>query len=341
MSSEFTYEAPNAQAFIHNLREYLKSKKRTKIFELLTGTSCEFCASNSYSGKRWNAYSTTIRFNVPIDKLNNFTDEIQEEILKISEEIMPKPIGFDLDDIEISPILTLPDEVDFINNTDALDSPENNQKNSFTVQFPFGMPFGMKKPHVAVIPCQGSQEIYFEEKEDVGVIKENVYPNFTYIELERKMRETPIGKLNLKTVLENMSQTENEKLFFQLYASSYDMWNQEIPVLIPQAWIQWHSSTKEDLRSSNSSYVDDLYRVDFVAFWKNKRFAILIDDIGHYAKKYYKYWNADEERYSMRLKEDRKLRKEGWEVFRTSNWEIRQEKFRLQLLIDLKDYLSF
>ncbi|MEH2459009.1 hypothetical protein [Nostoc sp.] len=138
-----------------------------------------------------------------------------------------------------------------------------------------------------------------------------------------------------------MSQTEYEKIFFQKYTNLYDMWTKEIPVLIPQAWIQWHSSTKKELRANNSSYVDELYRVDFVAFWKNQRFAILIDDISHYAKKNYAYWNADQEKYSMRLKEDRKLRKEGWEVFRISNWEIRQEEIILELLADLREFIDF
>ncbi len=43
----------------------------------------------------------------------------------------------------------------------------------------------------------------------------------------------------------------------------------------------------------------------------------------------------------MRLKEDRKLHKEGWEVFRISNWEIRQEEIILELLADLREFIGF
>jgi hypothetical protein len=77
-----------------------------------------------------------------------------------------------------------------------------------------------------------------------------------------------------------------------------------------------------------------------MSFWNNKRFAILIDDISHYAKKNYSYWNADQEKYSMRLKEDRKLRKERWNVFRISNWELRQGEFIKELSDDLLDYIE-
>jgi len=121
----------------------------------------------------------------------------------------------------------------------------------FKHQFPIGMPFSIKKPHVASIPYKGSQKIYFENEIDVGVIRENVYPNFTYQKLENCLKETLIGNSDLKSTLTNMSQTEHEKLFFKYYADSYDMWNSKIPVLIPQAWIQWHSSTKKNCVLTN------------------------------------------------------------------------------------------
>ena len=114
----------------------------------------------------------------------------------------------------------------------------------------------------------------------------------------------------------------------------------DVPVLVPQAWIQWHSLKKADLRAAGSSYAADLYRVDFVAFWNNRRFAILIDDISHYAVKGVGRWDANETQYSNRLKEDRKLRKEGWDVFRVSNWEIRNGGLP-EILADLREFLRF
>ena len=49
---------------------------------------------------------------------------------------------------------------------------------------------------------------------------------------------------------------------------------------------------------------------------------------------------ANEEQYSKRLKEDRKLRKESWEVFRVSNWEVREDHTG-EVLNDLKDHIGF
>lgn len=210
----------------------------------------------------------------------------------------------------------------------------------FKHQFPAGLPFGLAKPSLAFVPERGSQKAYFEDGLDVGVIRENVYPNFTY----RQLVESLKGQLleaNLRPNFLRMCQTEREKEFLSSYVEMHSMWYMEVPILIPQAWIQWHSKPKKDLRSEMSSYADDLYRVDFVAFWKWKRFAILVDDIGHYARKIGTRWDADEEAYSKRLKEDRRLRKEGWQVFRVSNWEIRKESFIPEILSDLQEYIDF
>jgi hypothetical protein len=114
-----------------------------------------------------------------------------------------------------------------------------------------------------------------------------------------------------------------------------------VPALVPQAWTQWHSSPKRDLREIDSRHSDELYRIDFVAFWDNKRYAILVDDIGHYAHKYGERWMANEESYSKRLKEDRKLRKEQWQVFRVSNWEIRSGSGVPEILNDLQEFIGF
>jgi len=211
----------------------------------------------------------------------------------------------------------------------------------FKRQFPAGLPFGLKKPNLAFVPKKGSQTAYFEEETGIGVIRENVYPNFTYQDLDESLHGSLIRHPDLMSFLTNINQTESEKRFFTRYACDYNMQTDEVPALIPQAWIQWHSRTKRDLRSISSSYVDDLYRVDFVAFWKNKRFAILVDDISHYAKKISSRWDADEQSYSKRLKEDRKLRKEGWQVFRVSNWEMRREAFISEILVDLKEHIDF
>lgn len=63
-----------------------------------------------------------------------------------------------------------------------------------------------------------------------------------------------------------MNQTEYETQFLLHYANKFNMANENIPVLIPQAWIQWHSQSKKYLSPTSSLNIKDIYRVDFVAF---------------------------------------------------------------------------
>ncbi|BAU65868.1 hypothetical protein STA3757_32630 [Stanieria sp. NIES-3757] len=152
------------------------------------------------------------------------------------------------------------------------------------------MPFGLKKPNLAIEPDRGTQYFYFEETSEIGVIKNNVYPNFTLTQLIKSLSHTKIilYSWDFQETLIDICQTPSEKFFLNYYLTNYIRRNHNLPILIPQAWIQWHSKSKNELRSNNSSYADDLYRVDFVAFWNNKRYAILVDDISHYAENKYK-----------------------------------------------------
>jgi hypothetical protein len=211
----------------------------------------------------------------------------------------------------------------------------------FKFQFPAGLPFGLRKPSLALVPQQKSQETRFEDEVGIGILRENVYPRLTFQRLADNLNVSKLGYSDWATALTSMIQTDSEKKFYIKYASTFNMRNGEVPVLIPQAWIQWHSKPKQDLRSISSAYTDDLYRVDFVAFWNNRRFAIPLDDISHYAKKTGANWEASEVQYAKRLKEDRKLRKTGWQVFRISNWEIRNENAIPEILEDLREFVGF
>ncbi|MCB8927397.1 MAG: hypothetical protein H6652_17435 [Ardenticatenaceae bacterium] len=220
--------------------------------------------------------------------------------------------------------------------------PERNPKivDLFAKQFPVGLPFGVNKPDFSITAKSGSQSLMFELKTGMGIIWQNVYPNFDFETFQAASGISSDTNSALKKALVAMNQTENEKYFFIEYARLFKMADKFVPMLIPQAWIQWHSLTKRALRASKRTLADELYRVDFVAFWQNQRYAILIDDISHYGVKEGQRWIADEETYSKRLQEDRSLQAEGWRIFRVSNWEIRQKKTR-EILADLQLFLGF
>ncbi len=211
----------------------------------------------------------------------------------------------------------------------------------FQYQFPAGLPYGIAKPDFAVIAEKGLQKLRFELKPGMHILRKDVYPNLDYRSLVTLCGIDQNGDDSFRRQLMQMNQSNSERDFFRVYAQTFKMATSEIPVLIPQAWIQWHSLPKRDLRSENSIHADDLYRIDFVAFWANKRYSILIDDISHYARQNKGSWQADEEAYSKRLKEDRKLRRELWQVFRISNWEIKNGELLPEILNDLREFIGF
>lgn len=213
----------------------------------------------------------------------------------------------------------------------------------FSYQFPAGLPFGIKKPNFSITAERGIQVLKYEIQTGGRLLNGKIYPNLSFRTLEDLFEISSSAKNDFKRELVRMNQSEYEKSFFLAYAKRFEMAKKDLPVLIPQAWIQWHSQSKANLRSTSAKHKDDLYRVDFVAFWRNKRYAILVDDISHYAERADENsdWKAHEESYSKRLKEDRKLRKETWQVFRVSNWELRQPRRIDETLNDLQEFIGF
>ncbi len=210
----------------------------------------------------------------------------------------------------------------------------------FQFQFPAGLPFGMQKPNFAIVAEKGFQKLQFELNPNTFILRKDVYPNLNYRSLMEHCKIKNQDDETFRRLLAQMC-TQNELDFFRAYGQMFKMATADVPVLIPQAWVQWHSLPKQNLRTKNSSHADELYRIDFVAFWDNKRFAILVDDISHYGKKHQDIWHADQESYSKRLKEDRKLQRERWRVFRVSNWEIRNKELLPEILNDLKEFIGF
>jgi hypothetical protein len=216
----------------------------------------------------------------------------------------------------------------------------NEPDDLFMHQFPGGLPFGLVKPEFAVTAGEGKQSLKFELKSGIGIIWRDVYPNFDFPTFQAACGINSETNLALKKAFVAMNQTEYERIFFQAYAKYFGMADNHIPMLIPQAWVQWHSSSKKALQALRRPLAKELYRIDFVAFWNNNRYAILIDDISHYAIKRGNQWIADEETYSKRLEEDRKLQVEGWNIFRVSNWEVKQHKVS-EIVIDLQKFIGF
>lgn len=104
-SNGFTYLKPNDQAFLDILIEYLKVENAREIVDLLKGAKCWIQTSSTFSRKRWNAYWTTIHFHIPVHKLNLVNEDTKQRLVVACNEIMPPEAGFDVMDVEFSPLI--------------------------------------------------------------------------------------------------------------------------------------------------------------------------------------------------------------------------------------------
>jgi len=102
-TDKYTYKIPNNIFFIKTLLEYLKSKKETQLYELIKGAECHIHTYGQYSRKRWDAFSATVNFKVPISKLEEFDDDIKERLRNICNLIIPEEAGFDVVQISVTP----------------------------------------------------------------------------------------------------------------------------------------------------------------------------------------------------------------------------------------------
>ena len=245
---------------------------------------------------------------------------------------------------------------------------------NFDGQFKFGLPISLQKPKGDVIHTEFGQDFKFEENNQVGILSGAIYPNFCMDDLVRwadpNIRLKEYSQPEVKygpdawkhqswTIIYNLCQTDKEKDFLQAYICKFafpyktpdkgkkrhilklNSLKDKVPALIPQAWINWSSVSKDALNRMGYKDSNLPYRLDFVTFWENRNYVVMIDGIEHYAEKIGNRWDAKEEKYAARLKEDRLLRLQGWNVFRVGNWEVK-EPTRLELVLDeLRRFIGF
>ena len=106
--ADFTYNIPDERKFFAAVQQILSksgSSKESVIANKLKGGSCSIVSLSQFSGERWNAYSTTVHFYVSVDNLNFFDKETIKILLNICDRVMPKEAGYDIQSVEIAPIL--------------------------------------------------------------------------------------------------------------------------------------------------------------------------------------------------------------------------------------------
>ena len=119
--TDFTREFPDSNKFLYTLRKYLEQTDKEQISTLLINSRCEFIESSSFSHVRYNSFDATIRFIVPVVSISKFTEELKEDLRYAADVCFPKDVGYEITDLEISPILeSPPDDDDILLNSASL-----------------------------------------------------------------------------------------------------------------------------------------------------------------------------------------------------------------------------
>jgi len=106
MSNEsFNYSLPDEESFYSTLIDWLEHKGKEQISDLLKDGKCVFNTTNSYSHMRWNAYGVKLYLYLPMNNLKEITDDVKSAIIEASNEVLQKQDGYDIVDIEASPLI--------------------------------------------------------------------------------------------------------------------------------------------------------------------------------------------------------------------------------------------
>jgi hypothetical protein len=125
-----------------------------------------------------------------------------------------------------------------------------------------------------------------------------------------------------------------ERLILDTYARLYGQHGFGLPALVPQVYLHLDPSPSTAARPGPL----ERQRMDFLLLLpRRRRVVIELDGRQHYADE---QGSASPERYARMMREDRRLRLAGYEVFRVGGWELADasggaallDKFFTQLL---------
>ncbi len=112
METKFNYTKPDDKIFHNTLVKYLMTQGQKQLAELLSGGKCVIITSTTYSRNRWDAYWTKVRFYLPFEKFAKASPKMSQKLLPFCQKIMPEEAGYDVMDIEFSPLLESAETID-------------------------------------------------------------------------------------------------------------------------------------------------------------------------------------------------------------------------------------
>ncbi|MDD1779276.1 MAG: hypothetical protein LUQ65_14005, partial [Candidatus Helarchaeota archaeon] len=117
--------------FLQALLRILKTRGFIDQFNILKNANCEFDVSSTFSRVRWNGYSTTVIFRLPMvdyEKLGHEDHEFKTPLIQFCDELIPRNAGLDILNVEFLPTLDSDDT------SDDVEDDFNNAINELTQQ---------------------------------------------------------------------------------------------------------------------------------------------------------------------------------------------------------------
>ncbi|MGA2913145.1 MAG: Swt1 family HEPN domain-containing protein [Methanoregula sp.] len=260
MAEDFTFESPDSKNYLKAVIALLRSKKETKIADLLVGCKCDISSGGQFSRRRWNAIYTTVNLYVPIAKLDAFTEYERKIILDACDSVMPKNAGYDVMELEISPSL------DEISNEPTLSVDLEKISSELTENFAEILPNDILKKgkemaevYLYLYCIENSLRLFIE-----SVAKQNFGDEWvTKLSMNRSIRDSIKLRMEQEEHNQWLSLRGKSELFFvdfkdlgSIIASNWDIFKQHFPNL------KWIESRIEELAQcrnlvAHNSYIGD------------------------------------------------------------------------------------
>jgi very-short-patch-repair endonuclease len=167
--------------------------------------------------------------------------------------------------------------------------------------------------------------IYERPLSPIGLTWGELVAWWTETKRPRTTAENSAAKLLYRRLAKSLSGDE-EKLLFRTYCERYARDDAEsVPALIPQVYLHYDPYTARELKTVDGRELAR-QRMDFLLLPNDRRRIVIeVDGRHHYTDNAY----TDDEkpsprRYSEMVAEDRRIRLDGYEVFRFGGYELNQ-----------------
>lgn len=125
--SNYSYKTPDPEKYLSAIKLLVKKQAPKEVSDSIQKCRRIFInTTSSFSGQRWNAYSTSIVFYFSPEDWIDLTESQEGQLASICDRLMPKEAGYDVNSVEFSTDLEVMTSEDVDIEKDIADSIDNN-----------------------------------------------------------------------------------------------------------------------------------------------------------------------------------------------------------------------